>query len=80
MASGAEHYLEAERLVRLYEDAGDEWTKDWGMYTLTAAQVHATLALAAATICAGNARTEIHGDGATYADVAQGADWAEVLS
>lgn len=71
MTSGPEHFFQAESLLNAYAASPE---------TVAKAQVHATLALAAATICAGNARTEIHGDGATYADVAQGADWAEVLS
>jgi hypothetical protein len=59
--NGPQHYREAERLV-----SGDESDQ-------RAAQVHATLALAAATFAAG-----------TFADVSQpvpaGAQWAEALS
>jgi hypothetical protein len=47
MATGADHYLEAEALLERgpgnYENPGDCWAK---------AQVHATLALAAATAAA----------------------------
>lgn len=73
MTTGADHYREAERLL-------DEMDYNSATDNLVAAQVHATLALAAATICAGNARTEIRDDGSTVTDVAQGAAWLEVLS
>lgn len=47
MSSGPEHYAEAERLLDKAqgEDAGNHLER----YFLSAAQVHATLALAAAT-------------------------------
>ena len=44
MATGPEHYREAERLL---ETTGED--DHWRAYKLRAAQVHATLALAAAT-------------------------------
>jgi hypothetical protein len=43
--TGPEHYQEAERLTNLAQ--GQEM--EWAMFTLAQAQVHATLALAAAT-------------------------------
>ncbi len=48
--TGPEHYTEAERLVALADrhSSGATYGQEW-MLTLTAAQVHATLALAAAT-------------------------------
>ncbi len=47
--NGAQHYLAAERLLRAAEDGDmDETVLDQDEY-LFAAQVHATLALAAAT-------------------------------
>jgi hypothetical protein len=48
--TGAEHYAEAERLLTLADRhaSGATYGPEWTL-TLTAAQVHATLALAAAT-------------------------------
>jgi hypothetical protein len=47
---GSEHYAEAERLLTLADrhTTGVTYAQEWAL-TLTAAQVHATLALAAAT-------------------------------
>jgi hypothetical protein len=50
MASGPEHYREAERIVDLIS-IDDHYRN----YHLQQAQVHATLALAAATALSGNA-------------------------
>lgn len=51
--TGPEHYAEAERLTEMYREASNEsnreWAMEWGPQVLAAAQVHATLALAAAT-------------------------------
>lgn len=47
--NGPEHYAEAERLMELAE--GSDWTTEFTPYrdvAIAAAQVHATLALAAA--------------------------------
>lgn len=50
MADGPSHYREAERLAdRAAKDAGARLDKDGIANTLALAQVHATLALAAAT-------------------------------
>jgi hypothetical protein len=48
--TGPEHYAEAERLLTLAgrHTSGAAYGPEWAL-TLTAAQVHATLALAAAT-------------------------------
>jgi hypothetical protein len=48
--TGPEHYAEAERLLALADrhTRGVTYDQEWTL-TLTAAQVHATLALAAAT-------------------------------
>ena len=48
--TGPEHYAEAERLLTLADrhSSGATYGQEWTL-TLTAAQVHATLALAAAT-------------------------------
>lgn len=49
--TGAEHFAEAEKLadkssVRI---GGQDWERAWGAGMIALAQVHATLALAAAT-------------------------------
>lgn len=44
MATGPEHYQEAERLIDLVDDGAEDWQP-----LAAEAQVHATLALAAAT-------------------------------
>ncbi len=64
--TGPEHYAEAERLLALADrhTRGVTYDQEW-MLTLTAAQVHATLALAAAT-SVGTAGP----DGHAWADVA----------
>src|ERR1700758_3395513 len=64
--TGPEHYAEAERLLTLADrhTRGGTYDQEW-MLTLTAAQVHATLALAAAT-AVGTAGP----DGHAWADVA----------
>ncbi len=48
--TGPEHYAEAERLLALADrhNKGVTYSQEWGL-TLSAAHVHATLALAAAT-------------------------------
>ena len=59
--TGPEHYREAERLMGFLKDAGDVDTRIGEAYC-AAAQVHATLALVAATALndadGGNTRTE----------------------
>jgi hypothetical protein len=64
--TGPEHYAEAERLLALADRHGKGVTygQEWAL-TLTAAQVHATLALAAAT-AVGTAGP----DGHAWADIA----------
>lgn len=66
--TGPEHYTEAQRLLTkaLDEDEGTDAER----YFLGAAQVHATLALAAATASAG----QIFGEAAQAWDKATGAD------
>ncbi|ONK10341.1 hypothetical protein STBA_10630 [Streptomyces sp. MP131-18] len=46
---GTEHYREAERALRRANESGDV---EWAMVNAQMAQVHATLALAAATALA----------------------------
>jgi hypothetical protein len=64
--TGPEHYAEAERLLALADrhTRGVTYAQEWTL-TLTAAQVHATLALAAAT-AVGTAGPDRH----VWADVA----------
>jgi hypothetical protein len=64
--TGPEHYAEAERLLTLAgrHSSGATYGSEWTL-TLTAAQVHATLALAAA-----NAVGTAGPDGHAWADVA----------
>jgi hypothetical protein len=64
--TGPEHYVEAERLLALADRhaKGVTYEQEWTL-TLTAAQVHATLAVAAAT-AVGTAGP----DGHAWADVA----------
>jgi hypothetical protein len=64
--TGPEHYAEAERLLTLADrhTTGVTYAREWTL-TLTAAQVHATLALAAAT-SVGTAGPDLH----VWADVA----------
>lgn len=64
--TGPEHYAEAERLLALADrhNQGVTYSQEWGL-TLSAAHVHATLALAAAT-AVGTAGP----DGHAWADVA----------
>lgn len=74
--TGPEHYREAEKYVEAALAPGlrDEVVSQ----RAAVAQVHATLALAAATIDAGNA-TEFHGAQDHVAhEVAYSTDWAEV--
>ena len=64
--TGPEHYVEAERLLALADRhaKGVTYEQEWTL-TLTAAQVHATLAVAAAT-----AVSTAGPDGHAWADVA----------
>ena len=64
--TGPEHYAEAERLLTLADRhaKGVTYAREWTL-TLTAAQVHATLALAAAT-AVGTVGPDLH----AWADVA----------
>lgn len=50
--SGPEHYREAERLSDYAEEHAFENGPEWYANAMAAAQVHATLALAAATLAA----------------------------
>lgn len=58
--TGPEHYAEAERLLALADrhTRGVTYAEEWAL-TLSAAQVHATLALAAAT-AVGTAGPDLH--------------------
>jgi hypothetical protein len=64
--TGPEHYVEAERLLMLADrhNRGVTYAQEWTL-TLTAAQAHATLALAAAT-AVGTAGPDVQ----AWADVA----------
>ena len=64
--TGPEHYAEAERLLTLADrhTKGVTYAQEWTL-TLNAAQVHATLALAAAT-AVGTVGPDLH----AWADVA----------
>ncbi len=64
--TGPEHYAEAERLLALADrhSTGATYSQEWAL-TLTAAHVHATLALAAAT-AVGTAGPDSH----AWADIA----------
>jgi hypothetical protein len=73
---GAEHYQEAERLLRIaveHRDTGDRRDHQLAAQFTAEAQVHATLALAAAT--ARPAVKEWIGD-----ELRDGADWTRVTS
>lgn len=49
--NAAEHRAEADRLLVMVDrNVNPEWARDWGAQTLASAQVHATLAHAAAAI------------------------------
>ena len=65
--TGAEHYAEAERMITLMDDGAADWEP-----LAASAQVHATLALAAATALgrAGEGRTMASMDQAAWFDVA----------
>ena len=60
--TGPEHYAEAERLLALADrhTKGVTYDQEWTL-TLTAAQVHATLALGAATAVGRQVRTVMPG-------------------
>lgn len=51
--NGPENYREAERIVAEVERVAEHYDADWYAARMAAAQVHATLALAAATAQAG---------------------------
>lgn len=83
MATGPEHYVEAERLLGEADhwlDADIEWEASLARRAgdLAAAQVHATLAAAAATAL-GSQRADDHGmfaeDGNAWLAAASAADW-----
>lgn len=56
--TGPEHYAESEELLALAEQC-EENRPEWAASYLQAAQVHATLALAASNVIAGSAGFEI---------------------
>ena len=60
--TGPEHYAEAERLLTLADrhSSGAAYGPEWAL-TLTAAQAHATLSLAAPPRSARQARTAMRG-------------------
>lgn len=72
--TGPEHYKEAERLIAL---AGEMVNGPHLQHAawVAEAQVHATLALAAATIDAGSAVIYTGNPDGQYAEVANGAEW-----
>ena len=74
--TGPEHYLEAERLLGAVEKTPDAWgdAAEYARQELAAAQVHATLALAAAT-----AYPAVRDHWAAN-DSGTPRDWAEVAS
>ena len=86
--SGPKHYREAERLLALADErVSHEWQYQSGEQkadVLAAAQVHATLALAAATIDSGRAVTTMrpgqYDESVTDSAPTHEADWAEVTA
>lgn len=75
--TGPEHYCEAERLLRLADDNVSmntvEMTGEKKADVIGAAQVHATLALAASNVNAYHSMDPTRGD-------LERTDWAQVLS
>ena len=75
--SGPEHYREAERVLDFAEENALENSAEWYANAMTAAQVHATLALAAATVAErGIGPTESQGWRALHASPA----WQEATA
>jgi len=78
--NGPEHYREAERIAAMADNAPEY--SAWQQLTLfAAAQVHATLALAAATAAGREAFTVADVDtGRAETSLRAADDWAEVIS
>jgi hypothetical protein len=76
--SGPAHYREAERLLAWLDATGDD--EDQVVETLAAAQVHATLALAAATAYPAMRVYWLAQDPVGDEDLATPAEWAWVAS
>jgi hypothetical protein len=73
MATGPEHFREAERLIRsLKTDSGAVYIESGNDQVSAIAQVHATLALAAATRDAGIPRGYVLAEQCTIAESAHG--------
>lgn len=70
--NGPEHYREAERILDHAEESAMEQSPEWYANSVRAAQVHATLALAAAT--AYPAARDYYGDESNAMH-----DWAGVV-
>jgi hypothetical protein len=59
MATGPEHYAEAERILDHAEENAERYSDTWYLAAVMAAQVHATLAAAAATVDAQRGGTAV---------------------
>lgn len=70
--NGPQHYREAEKILDLAEESHLDYGNEWYANAVGAAQVHATLALAAAT--AAPAVKDWLGDESRL-----GRDWTEVI-
>lgn len=60
--TGPEHYRKAETLVEAADDRFADGDEEGGVVLSQIAQVHATLALAAATAMAGRGEADVNGD------------------
>lgn len=82
--NGPEHYREAERLLTQADsDVSENWPAQTGEHKadiLAAAQVHATLAHAAAVIDAGNAVTWTSSSDGDWHEVENSGHWKEATS
>lgn len=74
--NGPQHYREAERLLRRSE----EWDPQSADLLVKQAQVHATLAHAAAVIDAGNAVTWTSSSDGDWHEVENSGHWKEATS
>ena len=77
MATGPEHYLEAQKLLLAADNESDP---AWVQATATRAQAHATLALAAATALNDADGGMVSSDYEAWRAVAGEPEWREVLS
>lgn len=82
--NGPDHYREAERLLEHADhDVSENWPAQTGEHKadiLAAAQVHATLAHAAAVIDAGNAVTWTSSSDGDWHEVENSGHWKEATS